>query len=200
MLIAAAVVGVANAASLPGSTSTLLYGSNHSRERLLAQAEILAAKLDFGKGIFHANQTLWTTKHSSFHLFVTNRTEPCHTHAGTTFAQTLQGTGAFRVPYASADDQLQLPGDSFFIPPMQPHAFGPAAGPGKCTDTRCGGAAKLCCEGSTALQHKDMCVGSVTCDSCCGWIGPGDPVVVTVLWSPPFQPGYTKPAAGCKMS
>mmetsp|Transcript_35150 Transcript_35150/g.100640 ORF Transcript_35150/g.100640 Transcript_35150/m.100640 type:complete len:197 (-) Transcript_35150:50-640(-) len=44
---------------------------------------------------------------------------------------------------------------------------------GLCTDTRCGGAAKLCCEGSTALQKKSMCVGSVTCDSCCGWVGPG---------------------------
>jgi len=44
---------------------------------------------------------------------------------------------------------------------------------GLCTDTRCGGAAKLCCEGSTALQKKEICVGSVTCDSCCGWVGPG---------------------------
>merc|ERR1712154_714328 len=40
---------------------------------------------------------------------------------------------------------------------------------GICTDTRCGGAAKLCCEGSPALQHKDQCVESTDCDSCCGW-------------------------------
>eukprot|EP00658_Telonema_sp_P-2_P065720 TRINITY_DN54902_c0_g1_i1.p2 TRINITY_DN54902_c0_g1~~TRINITY_DN54902_c0_g1_i1.p2 ORF type:complete len:164 (+),score=26.19 TRINITY_DN54902_c0_g1_i1:178-669(+) len=39
-----------------------------------------------------------------------------------------------------------------------------------CTDTRCGGTAHICCEGSPALQKKDMCVGSVDCDSCCGWI------------------------------
>ena len=44
---------------------------------------------------------------------------------------------------------------------------------GKCTDTRCGGAARICCEGSPALQKKDMCEGSVDCDSCCGWIPNG---------------------------
>jgi len=41
---------------------------------------------------------------------------------------------------------------------------------GVCTDTRCGGAAKGCCEGSPALQRKDMCQGSVDCDACCGWV------------------------------
>lgn len=41
---------------------------------------------------------------------------------------------------------------------------------GICSDTRCSGAAKLCCEGSTALQKKSMCIGSVDCDSCCGWV------------------------------
>ena len=41
---------------------------------------------------------------------------------------------------------------------------------GLCTDTRCGGAAKICCEGSPALQNKSFCVGSVDCDSCCGWV------------------------------
>jgi hypothetical protein len=40
---------------------------------------------------------------------------------------------------------------------------------GICTDTRCGGIAKECCEGSTALQKKAVCVSSVDCDSCCGW-------------------------------
>ena len=44
---------------------------------------------------------------------------------------------------------------------------------GACTDTRCGGAAVLCCEGSTALQKKEMCQGSVDCDSCCGWVVDG---------------------------
>jgi predicted cupin superfamily sugar epimerase len=39
-----------------------------------------------------------------------------------------------------------------------------------CTDTRCAGAAKECCEGSPALQKKDMCVGSADCDACCGWV------------------------------
>merc|ERR1712039_967961 len=47
-------------------------------------------------------------------------------------------------------------------------------GKGICTDTRCGGAAKVCCEGSSALQKKDMCIGAVTCDSCCGWVDVGD--------------------------
>lgn len=45
---------------------------------------------------------------------------------------------------------------------------------GICTDTRCGGAAWECCEGSPALQHKDVCVGSVDCDSCCGWVEGND--------------------------
>ena len=47
--------------------------------------------------------------------------------------------------------------------------------PGFCTDTQCGGAARQCCEGSPALQHKDMCVGSAVCDSCCGWVQRGIP-------------------------
>ena len=44
------------------------------------------------------------------------------------------------------------------------------AADGLCTDTRCGSAAKICCEGSPALQKKSICVGSVECDSCCGWV------------------------------
>jgi hypothetical protein len=40
---------------------------------------------------------------------------------------------------------------------------------GICTDTRCGGGAKICCENSTALQHPDVCNTALTCDSCCGW-------------------------------
>ena len=40
---------------------------------------------------------------------------------------------------------------------------------GLCTDTRCAGAAKGCCEGSPALQNKTMCGGS-DCDDCCGWV------------------------------
>jgi len=41
---------------------------------------------------------------------------------------------------------------------------------GLCTDTKCGGGAKKCCEGSPALQKKAWCDGAVTCDSCCGWV------------------------------
>ena len=43
------------------------------------------------------------------------------------------------------------------------------ASKGLCTDTRCAGAAKGCCEGSPALQNKTMCGGS-DCDDCCGWV------------------------------
>ena len=48
-----------------------------------------------------------------------------------------------------------------------------AGGGGICTDTRCGGAAKKCCEGSPHLQQKGICVGSVDCDACCGWKSAG---------------------------
>ena len=41
---------------------------------------------------------------------------------------------------------------------------------GFCSDTNCGGAGKICCEGSTALQNKSSCIGSSACDSCCGWV------------------------------
>ena len=40
---------------------------------------------------------------------------------------------------------------------------------GRCTDTRCGGTAKGCCEGSPALQKKEMCDSTSDCDDCCGW-------------------------------
>ncbi len=45
-----------------------------------------------------------------------------------------------------------------------------ASAGGLCTDTKCGGAAARCCEGSPALQRKDVCVGSADCDACCGWV------------------------------
>lgn len=41
---------------------------------------------------------------------------------------------------------------------------------GICTDTRCGGAAWLCCEGSPGLQDKTICSTTLDCDSCCGWV------------------------------
>ena len=51
-----------------------------------------------------------------------------------------------------------------------------ASAGGLCTDTRCGGAAKKCCQGSPHLQKKSVCTGSVDCDSCCGWAaGPPTP-------------------------
>jgi len=54
---------------------------------------------------------------------------------------------------------------------------GPVIGSdGLCTDTRCGGAAKRCCEGSPALQkNKSFCDGTVACDSCCGWVSSSIP-------------------------
>lgn len=45
-----------------------------------------------------------------------------------------------------------------------------------CTDTRCGGSARLCCEDSTALQKKSMCIGTATCDACCGWIADNETI------------------------
>lgn len=66
-----------------------------------------------------------------------------------------------------------------------PNCSTAAPAKGICTDTRCGGAARLCCEGSTALQKRSMCVGSVTCDSCCGWVQkPATPVDAGALPSP----------------
>ena len=53
--------------------------------------------------------------------------------------------------------------------------IGAASTDGLCTDTRCGGAAKRCCEGSPALQKKSWCDGAVTCDSCCGWVSSSIP-------------------------
>lgn len=87
----------AHEAAMPGSAT--LYGGVVPAVDLLAAADKLLAQLSASKSIFHANLTLWTSAESSFHLFATNRTEPCHYHPGTTLAQTLQGQGAFRVPY-----------------------------------------------------------------------------------------------------
>ena len=141
---------------LPSLGSATLYGGNARTTAVeLAQAgEELIRQLDASTGVFHANRTIWTSNTSSLHLFAANRTEPCHFHPGTTLATTLAGHGAFRVPYGSP--QPQGPGDSFFIPTGEPHAFGPA--------------------------HP----------------GSG-PVLVSVLWSPPYHPGYTVPAPGCRM-
>jgi hypothetical protein len=64
---------------------------------------------------------------------------------------------SFRLsPYRYGGQILQEPGDSFFIPKGQPHAFGP-------------------------LKESI------------------EPVLVSVLWSPPFHEGYTIPADGCRM-
>ena len=42
---------------------------------------------------------------------------------------------------------------------------------GHCTDTRCGGAARDCCEGSPAYNSSVRCADSAPgCDSCCGWV------------------------------
>ena len=133
--------------------STTLYGGGAPVD-LVAAGSALIDQLDATKGIFHANLTLWTSHASSFHLFATNRTEPCHWHPGTTLASTLAGRGAFFVPYTAP--QPQNSGDSFFIPIGEPHAFGPAE------------------EGS-------------------------GPVLVSVLWTPPFHPGYLIPVDGCRM-
>mmetsp|Transcript_27827 Transcript_27827/g.33773 ORF Transcript_27827/g.33773 Transcript_27827/m.33773 type:complete len:182 (+) Transcript_27827:265-810(+) len=83
----------------------------------------LLSELDSSKGIFHANITLWATEHSSFHVFATNRTEPCHYHPRDTVSTTISGHGAFRVPYSTF--VLQNPGDQFVIPSGMAHAFGP---------------------------------------------------------------------------
>jgi hypothetical protein len=146
------VGAAATAAAVPGTAT--LYGGATPAVDLAAAARKLLSQLDASKAVFHANVTLWTSPHSSFHLFATNRTEPCHYHPGTTLAHTLQGQGAFRVPYAAPI--LQSDGDTFFIPARKPHAFGPA--------------------------H----------------VGAG-PVLVTVLWTPPYHPKYTIPTTGCRM-
>ena len=56
---------------------------------------------------------------------------------------------------------------------------------GSCTDSKCGGAAKECSEGSPHLQKKDMPlgVGSVDCDSCSGWKsgGSGDLNAIRIM-------------------
>ena len=140
---------------VPLGSATLYGGIAQTTSVELAQAgQELIRQLDADTGVFHANRTIWTSNASSLHLFAANRTEPCHFHPGTTLATTLAGHGAFRVPYGSP--QLQGPGDSFFIPTGEPHAFGPAQ--------------------------------------------PGSgPVLVSVLWTPPYHPGYTIPAPGCRM-
>lgn len=58
----------------------------------------------------------------------------------------------------------------------------PAPVEGRCTDTRCGGAAKMCCEGSPHLQKKNICTGSVDCDSCCGWKNPPPNPRANAVW------------------
>jgi len=131
-----------------------LYGAGGKTADLAVVAAKLLAKLDASKGLFHANATLWTTKQSSFHLFATNRTEECHYHPGTTLAEVLSGTGAFRVPYGAP--VVQRARNSFFIPEGEAHAFGPAT------------------EGS-------------------------GPVLVFVLWTPPFHSNYTIKMSGCRM-
>jgi mannose-6-phosphate isomerase-like protein (cupin superfamily) len=68
-----------------------------------------------------ANRTLLVTATTSFHMFATNRTEPCHYHPGETLQRVLHGGGQFYVPYGHAVPQAV--GDSFFIPRGLAHSF-----------------------------------------------------------------------------
>ena len=106
-----------------GPTVTVYDGPASDLE---AVAKLLLSQLDAAAGVFHANTTLWATQHSSFHVFATNLTEPCHYHPRDTVSTTIQGRGAFRVPYSSPVPQRQL--DQFVIAAGQVHSFGPVEG------------------------------------------------------------------------
>lgn len=67
------------------------------------------------------NDTLLVTETSSYHMFATNRTEPCHYHPAQTVQRVLYGGGQFYVSYG--DPVPQRVGDAFVIPPGEPHAF-----------------------------------------------------------------------------
>merc|ERR1712167_267987 len=88
LVLSAAVQSPINA-----QTSTVYAGTRVDVRKI---GETLIGQLDAGKGIMHAGKELWRTSASSFHVFATNSTETCHFHPAETFAQVLQGEGAFR--------------------------------------------------------------------------------------------------------
>jgi mannose-6-phosphate isomerase-like protein (cupin superfamily) len=104
----------------PGPTVTVYDGAVAD---VAVVAKRLLSELDASAGVYHVNTTLWATEHSSFHVFATNRTEPCHYHPRDTVSTTISGRGAFRVPYSAPVPQG--PGDLFIIPTGRTHAFGP---------------------------------------------------------------------------
>jgi len=85
-------------------------------------AKQLIASLDYDKGITAANYTLGITENTSFHLFVTNRTEACHFHTGDTVSTILHGEGIFY--HTNGKPTPQSTGSVYFIPRGAPHAFG----------------------------------------------------------------------------
>ena len=115
-----------SSSSEPYPAKNQVWGDYGKPVDLLSIGKKLLMQLDSDSGVYHASEELWATKDSSFHIFATNRTEPCHFHPATTFATTLSGEGGFRVPYRSI--VRQAPGSSFFIPAGKPHSFGPAPG------------------------------------------------------------------------
>merc|ERR1712146_248431 len=135
----------ASSLASPTLGKTSVFGSSTGTS-LSELGDELLSQLDWKAGVQAVGKEIWRSETSSFHLFATNRTEPCHYHPGATFSQTLQGKGAFFVNYGPAVQQNAY--DTFFIPAGAPHAFGPAP-------------------------------------------GVIEPVLVTVLWSPPFHDNYT---------
>mmetsp|Transcript_28618 Transcript_28618/g.56226 ORF Transcript_28618/g.56226 Transcript_28618/m.56226 type:complete len:156 (+) Transcript_28618:14-481(+) len=94
---------------------------------MTATAKELLSQLDFARGILVANATLGMTERTSFHMFVTNRTEACHYHIGDTTSTVLHGRGRF---YNIHEGPISQPlGSVYFIPKHTPHAFGHVGDP-----------------------------------------------------------------------
>ena len=82
---------VATAKSSEREPTYTEYGNSRAVD-LYALGTSLAKQLVWPT-VQHVNYTLHADTVSSYHLFVTNKTEPCHTHAGSTSSRVISGSG-----------------------------------------------------------------------------------------------------------